>query len=289
MQTNPFEYYQSEELHGNYQYVPLSEVVNFFMQNYTGDTTVLGLVKRFEVVSWAKKGIQQLNFNALREVKAIELDLGENLDIILPPDYVNYARISWLDEQTGQFHPMSENTRLSIVSAYLQDWRARILFDNNGFILEGTSATEIVNNRVSENNTFFSYTCADGYYNECNYGGKQIWKLDTGRNYNGEFTINNKRIHFGSNMADRRIILEYVSDGIALADSEIYINKLAEMALYMWIRTNLLSNRQGISLSEKQIAKRDWDTAFRNAKVATLGIKIAELTQRLKAQNMWFK
>jgi hypothetical protein len=40
--------------------------------------------------------------NALQEVKAVELELGDTLDITLPPDYVSYVRISYVNPETGE-------------------------------------------------------------------------------------------------------------------------------------------------------------------------------------------
>jgi len=92
---NPEIYYQNEENHGDYVYESLENIVNNFMQNQTGDNTIIGTFPRSRILYWAKKGLQQLNFEVLKEVKAVELELGDTLDIILPPDYVNYVRVSW--------------------------------------------------------------------------------------------------------------------------------------------------------------------------------------------------
>jgi hypothetical protein len=45
--------------------------------------------------------------NALQEVKAVELELGDTLDITLPPDYVSYVRY---------FVCESRNRRINVLS-----------------------------------------------------------------------------------------------------------------------------------------------------------------------------
>ncbi len=92
-------YYEDEANHGTYTYETLENLVNNFRGLYCHDGSVLGNVPRHLILSWMKKGLQQLSFDALREVKAVELELLDTLDAIMPPDFVSYVRISWLDEQ----------------------------------------------------------------------------------------------------------------------------------------------------------------------------------------------
>jgi len=281
-QTNPYDYYTNEENHGNFQYVDLVNLVNNFMQQYTGDDKLLGYTKRHNVLYWMKSGIQQFTFSALKEVKAVELELGDAYDIIMPPDYVNYVRISWLNTTTGELHPMGENRNLTMATSYLQDHEANILFDNDGYVLEGTSATEIINKNLPG---------ADGY--RClSICEDQQWRLDTSKNYNGSFNIEKRtgRIHFSSDVASKIIVLEYISDGLEYeSESNIMVHKFAEIALYDWVKWNLLTNKVGMQDYEKRRAKSDYDTSFRNAKIKLMNIKIAEVMQQLKFRNKWVK
>lgn len=274
-------YYENEEFHGEYVYITLENLVNNYWQNFCGDNTILGPVPRRQVLFWLKQGIKQFSMNALREIKAVELELNDNLDVILPPDYLAYARISWLDVKTGEFRPLSENKKLVLATSYLQDHKANILFDDEGNILEGTTAAELINNGVNPNNINDYCLCSD-----------QDWSADTSKNSNGTFNIDTRvgRIHFSSDNASRIIILEYISDGLEYSnEDEIKVNKLAEMALYAWCSWNLLNNKAGIPDYEKRRAKKDYDTAYRNAKVQLMGIKLPELAQRIKGIKRWIK
>ncbi len=284
---NPYDYYNDQEAYGSYAYVSLEDIVNNFMQQYTGDDKVLGVVKRSNVIYWAKRGIQELNYDALKEYKAIELELGDALDIVWPPDMVNWVQISWLDQQTGVYRPMAENWKTKLASAWLQDNKAEILFDDNGYVLEGTSAGEIIHKRVTAGQQ------APDYRRYCCYGyNGQLWSLDTGVNYNGSYQVDSKkrRIHFGSDCASRIIILVYISDGLEYeSESEITINKLAEQALMSWIYSRLIRVRDGISNVDKREAERIANTDLRNAKIRLLNLKPAEFAQTLKAQNRWLR
>lgn len=287
---NPQVYYEDSTNHGGYIYESLENMVNNFMQNYTGNSTLLGPVKRHPVLFWMKKGIQQFSGDALREVKAIELELGDALDAKMPPDYLNYVRVSWLNEQTGDLMPMSRNDKLPLATAYLQDHKANILFDAQGYVLEGDSATNIINDDKTKTkqlpDSFYGYGC--GYSLHGDYF--QNFRVDTSINLNGYFEESKRqgRFHFDSTMSDKIIVLEYISDGLEYnSEDNIKISKFAEYALYNWTNYNLLNNKNGVPDYEKRRAKKDWEASYRNAKIRLLNIKPAELSQRLKKSNTW--
>lgn len=274
-------YYENEGNHGNFQYETLENMVNNYTQNFTGDSSVLGIVPRRQVLFWMKKGIQQFTFDALKEVKVVELELGEDLSIITPPDYVQYVRISWLNKQTGQFRPISENRRMAIATAYLQDHEAKILFDDQGNILEGTSASELIHSNQSNNGVNDYCLCDD-----------QKWSLDTSKNGNGDFNIDKRagKIRFSSDNEERIIILEYISDGLEYSnESDIKVNKMAEMALYAYVTWNLSSLKIGIQEYIVNRYKKDFDTKFRNCKIKMMNLRVSEVALMLQGQKRWIR
>jgi hypothetical protein len=291
---NPQIYYEAEENHGNYVYISLEDIVNNFWQNQTGDGTVLGPTKRHQILYWAKKGLQQFNFDVLKEVKAVELELNETLDIILPPDYVSYVRISWVNPETGDLMPMSKNTKLPLATAYLQDNDANILFDDEGNILEGS--TFFSEKQDSKPNSINVLPCATscngcGHY-EGGVCGLGMYSLDTTRNNNGDFNIDTRKgkIHFSSDNLTRVIMLEYISDGLEYSnENDIKVNKMAEMALYAWINWNITSNKLNIQEYIVRRAKKDYDTAVRNAKIKLMDLRLHELVFNINGVKKWFK
>lgn len=283
---NPQVYYENEDNWGDYAFVALEDIVNNFTQNYTGDSSLLGYVPRSKIIYQAKQGIKQFTFEALRQIKVVELELGETNDVILPPNYVSYVRISWVDKVTGQIHPMSLNKNTQIGTAYLQDNKADILFDNEGEILEGTTAMEAFANALPsypiedfESYPLNGFGCRGDY---TRYGVSTLWNLDTSRNFNGTFTINNQRIHFGSDSHERIILLEYVSDGLDMLESEIKCHKMVEQALYSYIHRQLTLSSIRVSDYEKRNIKKEYDTQYRNARVKMLAIKPTEFLQSFK-------
>src|SRR6056300_1434002 len=104
---------------GSYQYVSLKDIVNNFMLMYAGNHSLVNNEERFKVLFHAKRGIQELNYDAFKEIKILELNVSNTLKYVLPSDYVNWVRISLY--QNGVLRPMSENIQTNWSDAYLQD------------------------------------------------------------------------------------------------------------------------------------------------------------------------
>lgn len=280
---NPQIYYEDDSLHGSYVYVTLEEMVINFINNYTGDGTILGNVGRSKIIYQFKQGIKKFSINALREVKAVELELGDTLDIILPPDYVNYARISYVNPETGELMVLSANTKLPRAVAYLQDHNADILFDDSGYVLEGTTYFSELNDAIKQRTVIGS---VDSYLTNTNF------KLDTTENANGTFHIDTRsgKIHFSSDNASRVLLLEYISDGLEYSnESDIKVTKLAEEALYNFVNYNLMNPMSSIPMYEKLSAKKGWESSYRNAKIAIMNIKLSDLMLCLNAKRKWLR
>ena len=90
---------------GSYQYVSLFEVVNNFMLMYQGNHSLVNNEERFKILFHAKRAIQELNYDAFKEIKVLELSVDDQLRFILPSDYVNWVRIS--QEFDGILYPLS--------------------------------------------------------------------------------------------------------------------------------------------------------------------------------------
>lgn len=277
---NPQIYYEDESKHGEYVYVTLEELVNNFIANYTGDGKILGKPKRSQIIYQFKQGIKKFTMNALREIKAVELELGDTLDVILPPDYVSYARISYVHPETGDLMVLSKNTNDVIGTAYLQDHDAEILFDEDGFILEGSTYASSIKDNV--NRRTIIDTCGE----TTNYA------LNVAQNSNGTFLIDTRigKIHFSSDNASRVIMLEYVSDGLEYSnESDIKVSKKAEIALYYYVNYHLMFPMSRPTMYEKNDAKKMWTSEYTNAKIALMDIRIADTMICLNGKRNWFK
>ena len=101
---------------------------------YVGNDKLVNDLNRYQVLFHAKRAIQELNYDALKEIKILELDIGNDIRFILPQDYVNYVRISLFKDNT--LFPLTENIQTNWSGTYLQDNNNKILFDQDGNVLK---------------------------------------------------------------------------------------------------------------------------------------------------------
>mgnify|MGYP007000238234 len=80
------QYYSSASNYGDSQFVSLKDIVNNFYLFYIGDEKLINNVKRFDVIFHAKRAVQELNYDALKNVKALELELPDSLQLTVPKD-----------------------------------------------------------------------------------------------------------------------------------------------------------------------------------------------------------
>jgi hypothetical protein len=119
---NGYQYYENsgnspeDQNWGSYQYITLKDIVNNFMLMYVGNNKLINNMDRYEVLFHAKRAIQEVNYDALKEIKVVELSVCDDLKIVLPPDYVNYVRISLYKD--GVLRPLSENIQTNYSNSY---------------------------------------------------------------------------------------------------------------------------------------------------------------------------
>ena len=90
------EYYSGSD-HGNYQFTSLDDIINQFMFVYVGEDKIIPKIKRTDVAFHAQRAIQELSFDTFKSFNAQEITVPSSLQMILPQDYVNYIKISWVD------------------------------------------------------------------------------------------------------------------------------------------------------------------------------------------------
>ena len=83
----------TDENWGSYQYVTLEDIVNNFELMYAGNHELINNENRFKILFHAKRGIQELNYDAFKEIKALELTGIDDLRFVLPADYVNWVKL----------------------------------------------------------------------------------------------------------------------------------------------------------------------------------------------------
>ena len=298
-----YTYYQNNDTNptdanqGSYQYVSLKDIVNNFMLMFQGNHELVNNIDRYQVLFHAKRGIQELNYDAMKEIKVLQLTLNHTNSFVLPSDYVNWVRISQF--KNGVLYPLTENIQTNFSSAYLQDNNSNLLFDQEGNVLRpqdsqldlsrGTRSICLNSNSIFNGEEGW---CVDGcWYFDYGVGSRFGLNTETA-NANPTFKIDKKAgvIHFGSTAGSNSMVLEYVSDGMENGnDAEVSVNKLFEEYIYAYIRYSILNGRFGIQEYIINRARKDKSSLLRNAKLRLSNIHPGRLLMNMRGQDKWIK
>ena len=295
-----FDYYTNDSNHGSYQYVSLADIVNNFMLMYSGNHSLVNNEERYRILFHAKRGIQELNYDAFKEIKVLQLDVSDLLRFVLPSDFVNWVRISLYED--GVLFPMTENIQALSSDAYLQDNDANILFDQDGNILKpefseldfdrikGTKKS-IYLNQNSQFNGQYGYMYDGYWYFDYAVGARFGLNTETA-NQNPTFRIDKKAgvINFSSSMAGKSCVIEYVYDGMENgSEADISVNKLFEDYIYAYIEYAILNSKLGVQEYIINRARKRKTALLRNAKIRISNIHPGRLLMSLRGMDKWLK
>jgi hypothetical protein len=301
-----YEYYDNNGVQpqdknwGSYQYVSLFDIVNNFILMYSGNHSLINNEERYKVLFHAKRAIQELNYDAFKEVKILELSVASSLRYVLPSDFVNWVRISLYKD--GYLRPLSENIQAISSKAYLQDSQGNILFDSDGNILEPQNSQIDFDrlNRLKKTiylNPGHQFDgsegwCVDGrWYFDYQVGSRFGLNTETA-NFNPTFKIDKKAgvINFNSDMAEQLCILEYISDGMEGGDETmVSVNKLFEKYVYSYIKYEILNAKFGVQEYVVGRAKKETTALLRNAKIRISNIHPGRLLMNLRGMDKMIK
>jgi hypothetical protein len=288
-----------EENYDDYSYIKLNDVINNFQVAYVGAGKNIPSVKRTDLIFHAKRAMQEFSYDTLNSIKSQELNIPPSLSVVIPQDYVNYVKMSWIDSM-GVKRPIypANNLTINPGSMPLQDSIGVPTQDNFGENLEGTSITEarwagaddnLLNGQANNLRQInFDY---DGYDNSRGIGQGQLYGLDPQYSQtNGWFTINHRegKMSFSNNLASALIILEYISDGLAY-DLDTKVPKMAEEAMYAYMHYAVMASRAGQPEYVINRLNREKVSKLRNAKIRLSNIKLDEIVQVMRGKSKWIK
>jgi len=287
-----------EDNYGSYSYTKLSDIINNFLVAYVGTGKLIPSCKRTDVMFHAKRGLQEFSYDTLRSVHSQELNIPPSLSVIIPQDYVNYVSVCYIDGQ-GVKRPIypANNLTTSPFSTPLQDNLGTPTQDNFGENLEGSSITEerwrkANDNTLDGNLDRDQFDDNDSYrFNEIGFGYGQQYGMDPQyAQQNGWFNMNERegKMSFSSNLANKLIVLEYISDGLAY-DLDTKIPKMAEEALYAHISHAIIASRINQPEYIVRRLKQERSAKLRNAKIRLSNIKLDEIVQTMRGKSKWIK
>ena len=275
------------ENYGDYRYVSLDDIINNFLITYVGQDKLIPRVKRSDVIFHAKRGLQEFSYDTLKSIRSQELTIPPSLSVPMPQDYVNYVRLSWIDE--GGIRRIIYPTRITAnpTELPLQDNKGiptQDFFENNLEAQQSLTEEKYKTQDWNYNDIWQQYPWGDywGYYPTLNWYGRMYGLNPEEAQANGRFTINERlgKISFSSDLAGLCIVFEYISDGLS-PNGDTKVPKLAEDAMYKHIVHSLLATMRNVPEYIVKRYQKDRSAALRNAKIRLSNIKSDELKMTL--------
>lgn len=288
------QYYSTSNNYGSYQYITLSDIVNNFVLMYTGDEELIGhQVDKYKIIFHAKRGIQELHYDAAKETRVQEINITDNIRAILPPDFVNYVKV--FINIGGNLMQLFESNKPMRSITFAQDSDGDILFDNAG---EAISVQSLFNQQAL-NLTPQSQQlspqgwwgwCLDGnWYYSWNYAMYGVNPADVNNMPTFSIDKRNGVINFTSGMNAQTMELEYISDGLNADNDEIMVNKMAEDYLYAFISHALVESKSNTPEYVVNRKRKRKSALLSNAKILLSNLHPSTLTLTLRGKDKWIK
>ena len=265
---------------GSYQYISLLDIVKNFQLMYEGNHHLINNVNRYKILFHAKRGIQELNYDAFKEIKSLQLTVYDDLKFVLPSDYVNWVKLSLFKDNVVR--DLVENIQVQSAIQYIQSGSSTFTYDSSNNVNTETSAIDSARVNGTLQSIYLSDDNNDEISNpqsldfdddiyERGIGARYGLNTETA-NFNPTFTIDKKAgvINFDSTMKNESCILQYISDGMENGDdTSVTVNKLFEEYIYAYIKYALLNNKFGVQEYIVNRAKKDKQALLRNVKIET--------------------
>jgi len=288
-----------ENNYGGYEYVTLNDIINNFLVAYVGAGKLISDVKRTDVIFHAKRGLQEFSYDTLKSIKSQELSIPPSLSLPLPQDYVNYVKVSWVD-QLGVKHqifptqltsnpyttPVQDNNGIPIQDNYEENLQGSSQIEERW----STASSKKINNIASLEDYNEGLDGENYWWDDGNFFGRAYGLDPQNANINGYFTLNPRegKISFSSDLVGALVILEYISDGLAY-DMDTKVPKMAEEAMYKHLMYSILSTRANQPEYVVQRFKRERSAELRNTKIRLSNIKLSEVIQQMRGKSKWIK
>jgi len=273
---------------GDYQFITLEDIINNFIVAYVGENKLISKIQRNDVAFHAQRAMQELSYDTFKSQKSQEIKVPDSLTMVLPQDYVNYVKITWSDSKGVEriIYPTGKTSNPLKIS---QDVNGVYEFTGDDLTTSNDSTTwQNFKSDPAVPSTSEGYKFDDAAYD---YNVGQRYGIDPQyAQANGSWYIDplTGKIHFGSSLGGKTLILHYISDGLG-TDAEMVVPKLAEEAMYKCIAYAIMATRSNVQEYIVRRYQKDKFAAVRKAKLRLSNIKLEELSQILRGKSKQIK
>jgi|TARA_B110000977_G_C10999879_1_gene463378 hypothetical protein len=277
------------EQFGNYQYVSLENIINNFIISYVGEDKIISKIRRADIAFHAQRGLAELSYDTLKSFKSQEIEVPPSLSMKLPHDFVNYVKLSWLDND-GIERILMPTRKTSNPEALIQDSSYGYTFDTDGTLLTAANSETWDKFRDATNRNTTNSDSLDEFERYKGSQGARYGLEPEFANSNGVYFIDNLRgrIFFDSSLSGKIITLKYISDSLG-TDGEMVVHKFAEEAMYKHIAYAILATRANTQEYLVMRFKKEKFAATRQAKLRLSNLKSEELTQVMRGKSKIIK
>ena len=280
---------------GDYRYLSLATVIDSFVATYVGENKICKGVYKGDITYHATRALQELSYDTLRCTKDFEIVVPATLIFVLPHDYINYVKLSRVDEGGIEklLYPAAKTSNPRRVTNTINahgGFNSGIQFDNASQTWDKFKSRQPMPLHTGSVQDRDNYE----YLSDKRYGIDPQYAQA-----NGSFYIDEElgRIHFGSNLNGKIVTLKYISDGLitqSTTDGTINIDaclvpKLAEEAIIKHILYGVLLAKADTPAGLLAQIKKERFSETRKAKIRLSNLKSEEITQILRGSTKHIK
>lgn len=278
--------------------IKLETVIDEFMLEISDPRHILNGTNRTLIERRAKRGVEELGYSAGNRIKVEGFEVPETKILKdLPFGYVDYVRLSWIDEY-GYLVPLYVNYNNPISYSYLRD-------DNNDFVFTAPEGVENVNpieggavlveDELPEptEEPFLSRIYNTPYFRFSYFFEGGISGIRGGYDNNAptfRYIPQTREFRLFNIDTGDRVILEYISSPLGDTNdiNEIEIHEYLRETLHNYIYYNLVKTYREVPAYEKQRAKDEYYNLLRVAKNKEINIdEIVQAAKTKRAFNNW--
>ncbi len=315
--ANIANYYNNAANHGGYQFEKLGELVNNFLAMYVGENKIISKADRTDVFFFARRALQEMNYDVLRSKKTWEFVLDNRMYIPVPHDFVGYTDVFFTDGSGIKHHLFPARDTQNPFKPQVKDedsdavgerkdpdewWETTNINAQNqstitGLISEDPTTTTNFQAVSSHEDQVADFNYNDGH-SEFALGQRYGLSPEHAQ-INGSYYFDHAkgRLYFSPGLVGTTIVLDYVTDGLGNDSTEAQatfgddsvVHKFAEEAFYKCVAYYIVSTGSNYSPATVQMLKKERFAELRKAKIRLSNYKSTELTQVMRNKSKWIK
>ena len=253
--------------------VTIDQIVNDFILTSSGDDYVAD-ASNTVVRNFALRGIREMGFDMLKQVKSLKLTINKTLNTVdLPDDFVDLIKIGIVG-QDGLVHVFGENKNINISNKYKTDAAGNPIDSDSDGVYDRERDRDVTN--VGEGFKQYDSYVFRNYLYESTEG--RLYGVGGGQ-YGGEYRMNaeDNRIELGTGIDATQVVVEYIADEARSSNPRIHL--YAENALRSYMYYRLIERKSTVPANEKMRARQEY---YNERRLANARIKAFSKEEALK-------